>query len=204
MSGAHVAPLDAEGRSAIHRAPALSKLLVALAAIAVVALLPVRLAWLSLVVILASLALARAARVPVLVLTRRIALAEPFVLGVAVLALFQGRGLAVFGALVAKSTASVAAIQLLAHTTPFPDLLLALRRARAPSVVVLTLGLLYRYSFILVAEVARVRRARASRTFAVPARSAWRGLAAILGAVLVRTFTRSERVSAAMRSRGFS
>ena len=132
----------------------------------------------------------------------RLALVQPFVLGVAVLALFQGRGLAVFGALALKSTTCVAALQLLAATTPFPELLRTLERARVPRTFVQVLALLHRYLFVLLDESRRMRRARIARTWTGGRWAAWRGLASVVATSFVRSVTRAERIAVAMRARG--
>jgi cobalt/nickel transport system permease protein len=166
------------------------------------ALVPVpRAAWVLPVLVALGFA-ARAARIPVSAFVARVAMAEPFVLGVAVLSLFQGRGVAVFLAVALKSTTCVAAVQLLAHTTPFQDILAVLRRARIPEVLVLTLGLLHRYLFVLLDETQRMRRARAARTWRSGRWEAWRALSSVVAVSFIRSAARAERIYAAMRARG--
>ena len=110
----------AEGDSPIHRASAGAKLAVTLGLVVGLALVPVAYAaWTGFALALV-LALAVVSRVPLAVFLARLALVQPFVLGVAVLALFQGRGVAVFVALALKSTTCVAAVQHRAATTPSP------------------------------------------------------------------------------------
>lgn len=135
---------------------------------------------------------------------RRMLLAEPFVVGVAVLALFQPRGVHAFAALLVRSTLCVAALVLLSATTPFPEMLAVLRRLRVPGLMITTLMLMHRYLYVLVDESGRMRTARACRTFARPRRRhVWGGLAAMLSQLFVRASTRSERIYAAMCSRGW-
>jgi cobalt/nickel transport system permease protein len=131
-------------------------------------------------------------------------MAQPFVLGVAVLALFQGNGLAVFVALATKATVCVDVVQLLAHTTPFPELLRALRRARLPVALVLVLELLHRYLFLVVDESRRMVRARMTRTFHPNRRGTWRALSSVIAVSFVRSVMRAERIAVAMRARGAS
>jgi cobalt/nickel transport system permease protein len=202
MSAAHLLRTYAHLDSPIHRAPAGAKLLAALFLVTTLALVPVdRAGWaLGALVLLAGLV--RIARVPVSAFLARIALAQPFVLGIAVLALFQGRGLDVFVAIVLKSTASVAALQLLAHTTHFEDLLLVLRRAGLPRALVMALGLLHRYLFVLVEESVRMRRARLARTWQRRRGATWRALSSVIAVSFVRSLQRAERIAAAMQARG--
>jgi cobalt/nickel transport system permease protein len=204
MSGVHRLRSYEHIDSPVHRAPASIKLLGALLLVLAIALVPVaEAAWVG-VVLLALAAIARAGRVPLSAFAARIAIAEPFVLGVAVLALFQGRGVAVFLAITLKSTTCVAAVQLLAHTTPFQDILAVLRKARFPSVLVHTLGLLHRYLFVLVEETQRMRRARAARTWQSRRWGAWHALSSVIAVSFVRSAARAERIYVAMRARGWS
>jgi cobalt/nickel transport system permease protein len=156
------------------------------------------------VVLLGLAGIARAARVPLSTFVARIAIAEPFVLGIAVLSLFQGKGIAVFLAVALKSTTCVAAVQLLAHTTPFQDVLDVLSGARVPAVLVHTLGLLHRYLFVLVEETHRMRRARAARTWQSRRWRTWNALSSVVGVSFLRSAARAERIYAAMRARGWS
>jgi cobalt/nickel transport system permease protein len=198
--------------SPVHRAPAAFKLLTALLLVLAIALVPVSRAGWVVVVLVALVGVARAGRVPLSSFVARVAIAEPFVLGVAILSLFQGRGIAVFLAIALKSTTCVAAVQLLAHTTPFQDILAVLDRARLPRVLVHTLGLLHRYLFVLVEETHRMRRARAARTLSpdvsvnarVDAWAAWKALSSVIAVSFVRSMARADRVHDAMRARGWS
>jgi cobalt/nickel transport system permease protein len=202
MSGAHLLRSYGHLDSRLHRAPASLKMAGAFALVLSIALVPVAHAgWILGVLVGLGLA-ARGAQVPLSAFVARVAMAEPFVLGVAVLSLFQGRGLAVFAAVALKSTTCVAAVQLLAHTTPFQDILAVLRKARLPEVLVATLALLHRYLFVLVDETQRMRRARAARTWRTGRWEAWRALSSVAAVSFVRSTARAERIYAAMRARG--
>jgi cobalt/nickel transport system permease protein len=190
--------------SPIHRLRAGTKLLIAVLFVVGVVLVPVAHPLWICAAIGVLVAVVLVARLPPPAFLARLALAQPFVLGVAVLALFQGRGLAVFAALALKSTACVAAAQIFAHTTPFYDLLEALRRARLPSALVLTLALLHRYLFVVIDESRRMRRARAARTWQSSGWSTWKSLASVVAVSFVRSTARAERIAIAMRARGWS
>ena len=202
MSGAHLLRSYSHLDSALHRAPASAKLAAALGLVVLVALVPVERAIWVLVPLAAIVGLSRAAGIPLSAFVSRVALAQPFVLGVAVLALFQGRGLEIFLAIVLKSTTCVAAVQLLAHTTPFADTLSVLRRAHVPEVLVVTLGLLARYLVVLVDETQRMRRARAARTWRAGRWVQWPALSSVIAVSFVRSAARAERIYVAMRARG--
>ena len=73
-------------------------------------------------------------------------------------------GLERFFSIAFKSWMSVQAAIVLAATTPFPDLLVAMRAVRMPRLLVAIFGLMWRYLFVLVDEVLRLMRARAARS----------------------------------------
>lgn len=206
MSAAHLLKSYAHLDSPIHRAPAGLKLCTTLVVVTVLALLPVRsTTWACGIGVLAAVALTtRLAGIPLSSLWARLALAQPFVLGVAILALFQGGGSTIALAVAIKSTACVAVVQLLANTTPFRDLSDVLRRLKFPRVFVMTLELLHRYSVVLIEETRRMRRARMARTWGARRWTAWRAQASVIAVSFVRSVSRSERIAVAMRARAWS
>ena len=56
---------------------------------------------------------------------------------------------------------------------------------------------------MLADEAARMRRARACRTFAPGRRRAWRTAATVIGQLFLRASDRAERIYDAMRARGW-
>jgi cobalt/nickel transport system permease protein len=191
------------GVSRVHEWSAGRKLGTALIGVVLVVLLP-RGAWSAYAAAAAGLiAVALAARLDLRQLGLRVLLVEPFVIGIALLALLRPGGLPVFLSIVAKSTLCLAIMVLLTATTRFTDLLGVLWRVRVPALLVTTLALMYRYLFVLLDESARMQRARRSRTF-VPSRTdAWRGAAEVAGLLFVRASERAERVYLAMCARGW-
>ena len=124
--------------------------------------------------------------------------------GVAALSLWQPHGWMVFWQAVVRSTLCLAALVLLAATTPFSEIVRVLREWRVPALLLTTLTLMDRYLFVLVEESGRMQRARASRTFAARSRWAvWRSLAETLGQLFVRSVERAGRIYAAMCARGW-
>jgi cobalt/nickel transport system permease protein len=191
------------GVSRVHGCSPGRKLGAALVGVVLVVLLP-RGAWAAYAATAAGLfAVALAARLDLRQLGLRVLLVEPFVIGIALLALLRPGGLPVFLSIVAKSTLCLAIMVLLTATTRFSDLLGVLWRVRVPTLLVTTLALMYRYLFVLLAESERMQRARRSRTF-VPSRTgAWRGGAEVAGLLFVRASERAERVYLAMCARGW-
>jgi cobalt/nickel transport system permease protein len=189
--------------SVIHRLPAAAKLAAAVVIVLLVVALP-RNAWPAYGAVAAALlALALLARADLARLLVRLLLLEPFVLGIALLALLQPGGLPLFLSMLAKSTLCLACMVLLTATTRFSDLLAVLWRLRVPALLVTTLALMHRYLFVLLQEMERMRRARRSRTFVAGRSSAWRGSAQVAGQLFVRASERAERVYLAMCARGW-
>jgi cobalt/nickel transport system permease protein len=119
-------------------------------------------------------------------------------------------GLARFLSIAVKSWISVQAALLLSATTPFPDLLLALRAFRVPQLLVSVIGLMWRYLFVLADEAIRLMRAREARSGAGPGHRhggsvIWRArvTGGMAGSLFVRGFDRADRVYAAMLARGY-
>jgi cobalt/nickel transport system permease protein len=204
MSGQHRPIQRVDVDSPIRRAPAAAKVVVILLFVLVLAFLPLHAVRWTIPALVLVVVLARLARVPLSEFAARVAIAQPFVLGVAVLSLFQGGGLVVFAAILLKSTICVAALQLLAHTTAFPEILAVLARARVPAALRWTLALLYRYLFVLAEETRRMQRARAARTWSGGRLAFWRAQASVVAVSLVRSAARAERIHAAMLARGWS
>lgn len=191
------------GASVIHRLSAPVKLLGAAACVLASVLFP-RTAWPAYAGMGAGLLLvALLTSVPLRHLGRRLLLAEPFAIGVAVLALLQDHGLQVFLAMLAKSTLCLFCIVLLNSTTRFTELLQVFRRMRVPALLIVTLALMHRYLFVLVDEAARLRRARRSRTFTTARVFGWHLTATVAAQLFIRTSERAERVYTAMCARGW-
>jgi cobalt/nickel transport system permease protein len=192
--------------SPLHHLPAGAKLGGAIALVLCIVTVPVKTITLvtffpALIVIL--IAASGISFVPPSFLFKRIAMMEPVVLGVAVMALFQPGGVRVFLTLAMRSTLCLAVMLLLSNTTPFSDTLAVLRKLRMPRLLVTTLGLMYRYLYVLTEEGQRMRRARASRTFTGRRGVAWTMLGTTIGHLFVRTADRAERIYLAMCARGF-
>jgi cobalt/nickel transport system permease protein len=115
-------------------------------------------------------------------------------------------GLLLFGAVVVKAWLSVMVSGLLIATTPFQDLLKAMQALSVPAILTATISFMYRYLFVLVDEASRLQTAREARSTG-SGRSVWwraRVLGNMIGSLFIRSYERSERIYAAMLSRGFS
>ncbi|MCX8063104.1 MAG: cobalt ECF transporter T component CbiQ [Anaerolineales bacterium] len=111
-----------------------------------------------------------------------------------------------------KSWISVQIAILLTVSTPFPDLLQAMRSLRVPRLLVAVFALMWRYLFVLVDEALRLMRARSARSSQHPQGSyrsgrsiAWRArvTGSMVGSLFLRAFERSDRIYMAMLARGY-
>ncbi len=120
----------------------------------------------------------------------------PFALSVA--------GLAILGTVAAKATIGTVGAVLLGATTTYPNVLRALEALRVPRAFTLIAAFSYRYLFVLVAEVLRMRSALLARGYrprtALGAAAAGR----LAGTLFVRAHARGERVYLAMAARGYA
>jgi cobalt/nickel transport system permease protein len=123
------------------------------------------------------------------------------------------QGLERFISISIKSWLSVQVAILLASSTSFPDLLVAMRSLHVPQLLVSTFGLMWRYMFVLVDEAGRLIRARASRSGKrddIPGGNpggsiAWRArmTGGMAGSLFLRAIERSDRIYMSMVSRGY-
>ncbi len=225
----HVHFLDPyhERPSPVHRLDARVKLALVVAFLLTAALAPAA-AWPAYTLLLALVLAAEVlSELGVAFFLRRSLLAVPFVLaaapvlfttpGAPLLALPWGgavsaAGLERFASVAVKSWISVQAAVLLAATTPFPDLLGALRAWRLPRLLVAIIGLMWRYLFVMVDEALRLMRAREARSSesGLPGlRSGgaltWRArvTGGMAGSLFLRSLERSDRIYMAMLARGY-
>jgi cobalt/nickel transport system permease protein len=201
------------------------KLLATLAFVLAVSTTPVG-AWLALASLaVLVLAATRVAQIPLVEGLRRSAIALPFAGMVAISLPFTtggevvwswsflhvtlsvtDAGLVLFAMVVVKAWLSIMASGLLVVTTPFPELLKAMRSLHVPAVLTATISFMYRYLFVLVDEAMRLQTARAARSTGSGRAMWWRArvLGGMIGSLFIRSYERSERIFAAMVSRGFS
>jgi cobalt/nickel transport system permease protein len=176
-------------------------------------------AWTAMAAILAlSLGVALIARIPPGVLVARAAVPLGFLAlasaGVLVMApgsevaglgplSVTDRGVILFASALGRGVSAVVAGVVLMSTTPFPELVTALRELRLPRAVTSSLALAYRFLVVLSENVQRIRRAAQVRNGG-RGRVARRHLAVgMAAAAFARSYDRSERVFRAMRVRGF-
>ncbi len=113
------------------------------------------------------------------------------------------QGLLRFGSVLGRALPAIGAAVLLVSTTRFPEVVEALRALRFPLVVTSSLGLAYRFLYLLIDELERLRRAAESRNAGGGTTRRRRISAGFAATAVVRTFARSERTHRAMRARGY-
>ncbi len=166
------------------------------------------------------LALLWFAGVPVWFAVRRVLILSPFILMLVLMSPFydrtpqavafgpwhytvSGGGLTAADISI-KFALGVMVLTALMCSTRFALLLEALRRLGLPQVVVMQLGFLYRYLFVLIDEAMRVRRARDFRGAALaPVGRRLAAAGGVIGTLFIRTLDRSQRIHLAMATRGY-
>lgn len=118
----------------------------------------------------------------------------------------SSEGLLLLAAVLIKSWLSVLVSGLLVATTPFPQLLNAMRSLHLPAVLTATISFMVRYLFVLVDEAMRLHTAREARSAGPGGTIGWRAkvLGGMIGSLFIRSYERSERIYLAMVSRGFA
>jgi cobalt/nickel transport system permease protein len=178
--------------------------------VVVILFTPVTRYWKFLVYLALLLGLIGLSRVSVRMWLKRLALLLPLLLflGASVL-LFEPQPLAqkwpVIWNLYIKTILVFLCLALLSATTDFFDLIKGLERLRVPAAVISILTFAYRYVFLFRQEAERLRRARVSRHFGRRGKVREMGtLVHLVPSFLSRVLLRSEKIYAAMLSRGFN
>jgi len=161
-------------------------------------------------------------RVPILYVLKRSLVIMPFVLLIAIFIPFfkEGEvagsynmwlwqvsvtysGLQVLWNTLVKAWLSILSLVLLTSTTRITSLLEGLEQLRMPRVMVMILSFMYRYIFVLVDEVMRMRQAMESRNCGGSSLRQLRTIGNMIGTLFIRSYERGERVYTAMLARGF-
>jgi cobalt/nickel transport system permease protein len=208
--------------SLIHRLDPRTKLLTSLLFILAVVLTPPGRWPVFIFYFLLVAALLLLSRVPLLYVLKRSLVIMPFVVMIAVFIPFfrEGEvagsyniwlwqlsvtynGLQVFWNILAKAWLSILSLILLTSTTRFSHLLRGMEKLRLPRVMTMIMSFMYRYIFVLVDEVMRMKQARDSRNFGGGRLRQLRTIGNMIGTLFIRSYERGERVYAAMMARGF-
>ena len=103
-----------------------------------------------------------------------------------------------------KFIVTMLALIAMVSTTRFNDLLTGLQRLGLPKILIIQLGFLYRYIFVLIDKAHHILQARASRKLRNLGYKAELKIAAgLLGSLLIRSIDTAKRINIAMQARGF-
>ncbi len=106
--------------------------------------------------------------------------------------------------ILAKFVVTMLALIALVSTTRFAELLRGLEKLHVPKLLVVQLGFLYRYIFMLIDSAHHILRARAGRKLRyLGAKVELKTAGSMVGSLLVRSINTAERISMAMQARGF-
>jgi cobalt/nickel transport system permease protein len=104
-----------------------------------------------------------------------------------------------------KFVVTMLALIALVSTTKFADLLRAMQTLGVPKILIVQLGFLYRYIFVLIDKAHHILRARTVRKLRnLGFRTELKTAASMLGSLFVRSIDTAERINIAMQTRGFS
>jgi cobalt/nickel transport system permease protein len=118
-------------------------------------------------------------------------------------------GTVMFASVLLRTWLAVQAAIWMTAVTRFPELLWALGALRMPKSLVAVIGFMYRYLFVMADEAVRMIRARSARApqsvEGTRPSFIWQGrvAGAMVGSLFLRALDRSERIYAAMLSRGY-
>lgn len=217
------------GQSLLHRTDARVKAALLIACLLTLGLLPVR-AWLMYLIMAGLTAIALLlAELPLDILLRRALILELPLLLVLIPQIFlngetgtaANESLRLLGwqlvfsplalqkvlGILARSALSIQCAVLITATTRFEDLLGALHALGLPSMLMAILALMWRYLFVIMAEAQRMLQARLARSAgSSPPGLLWRArvTGGMLGALLLRSIQRSQRIFQAMQARGYN
>jgi cobalt/nickel transport system permease protein len=167
---------------------------------------------------IAGFVLLRLAKVSLPTLGQRLALEGVFVCTIALGAIFNPSGTAIwqwgwlqitdvgvgiFISVMAKSLLSLLLLNLLMLTTSVTDVLSALANLRVPALLIAIAASMYRYLSVLMSEFQVMQRAAAARN--LTGRAYWQRLLVgnMIGALFIRTYERGDRIHQAMLARGY-
>ncbi|HUT44732.1 MAG TPA: cobalt ECF transporter T component CbiQ [Sedimentisphaerales bacterium] len=103
-----------------------------------------------------------------------------------------------------KFIVTMLALIALVSTTRFSDLLAGLQKLGMPRLLIIQLGFLYRYIFVLIDRAHHILRARAGRKLRnLGFKTELRTAASMLGSLFIRSIDTAEHISIAMQARGF-
>jgi cobalt/nickel transport system permease protein len=114
-------------------------------------------------------------------------------------------GVLLASSLVLRVWLSLMAVMTLIFTTPFANLIHAMKHMHIPRIFLILFSLTYRYIFLFIEELMRLLQAKDSRSFrSLGFRLRFKILGQLFGTLLVRSIDKSEQVYRAMLARGYT
>ena len=106
--------------------------------------------------------------------------------------------------IIGKFIVTMLALIALVSTTRFADLLTALQKLGVPKLLIIQLGFLYRYIFVLIDRAHQILRARAGRKLRnLGFKAELKTASSMLGSLFIRSIDTAEHINIAMQARGF-
>lgn len=112
-------------------------------------------------------------------------------------------GIMIFWNVLVKAYLCILSMILLVASTKLSNLLKALEKLRLPPIFIMILSFMYRYIFVVVDELMKMRQAKEARTINGSRWLHFKTLTNMIGVLFVRTYERAESVYLAMCARGF-
>lgn len=97
----------------------------------------------------------------------------------------------------------IASVYFLVLNTPMTDLSWAMQRLRVPRLMLEIMDLMYRYIFVFMDTMKRIKTAQESRLGYSGMKKALNSAGTLWGAVFIRAFRKSDRLYAALEARGY-
>lgn len=193
----------ADRQSPVHSISIRVKLFIFLGLLSYFALMPVN--WFTMAINIGALViLFGVARIPAIFVVKRTLVILPFLVFIILLIpLFQEQSWQTAVDTFSRALSSVLTLVLFVSTTRFPRLLRELERLHVPVVIVQILAFIYRYFFVLIDELERMRLAVRARAPHKKRRMFYKGFSHLLGMLIIRSYERSERIYQAMQLRGY-
>lgn len=113
-------------------------------------------------------------------------------------------GLKSFSNVFIKSFLSISSLIIVSATTSFPDAIKALKALKVPLMIIIILSFMYRYLYLMIEEVRKMKMAIDARDFGRNRIIRFRALAGSIAVFFLRSYERSESVYYAMVSRNFN
>ena len=144
--------------------------------------------------------------VPLRHISKRYAIALPFIV-FAALAMFISHDFISSVSMFLRISSCVLALILLSCTTPFFDLLKGLQSLKIPGIFIVLLMFTYRYFFVFIEEMQRMKSARKARGFSggrhLLDKHGMRTISYTAGMILIRAYERGVRIYDALLLRGY-